>query len=220
MSALLLLAAGGLAREVIASVSRSGVHHVVGLLDDDPGLAGTTVSGVRVVGDIASLSGHSDVALLICAGRGPTRRRIAERLAAAGIGSDRFATVIDVSVAVPSGCTVGRGSIVLAQVAMTAAVRIGAHVVVMPNTTLTHDVVVHDFATLCAGVSLGGAVVVGNGAYLGMNAGVRENITVGRDAVLGMGAALLSDLPAGETWVGVPARPMGVAAVPAMRTSR
>jgi sugar O-acyltransferase (sialic acid O-acetyltransferase NeuD family) len=219
VSALILLAAGGLAREVLASVRRSDVHHVVGLVDDDPTLTGVTIDGVPVLGDIASLQRESDLRLVICAGRGPTRRRIVERLNAAGIGSSRFATVVDASAEI-AGCNIGVGSIVLGQVVLTTSVRVGAHVVLMPNVTLTHDVVVEDYATLCAGVSLGGGVLVGNGAYLGMNSGVRERITIGQDSVLGMGAALLSDLPAGETWVGVPARPMGIAAVPTMRTSR
>ena len=114
------------------------------------------------------------------------------------------------NVDVPAGCEVGVGSIVLAGVALTAAVTVGSHVVVMPNATLTHDCVLQDFSTVCAGVALGGGVVVGRAAYLGMNASVRENVRVGEGATLGMGAALLVDQPDGETWAGVPARPLGV----------
>jgi acetyltransferase-like isoleucine patch superfamily enzyme len=69
----------------------------------------------------------------------------------------------------------------------------------------------HDFATLTAGVSLAGSVQVGEAAYLGMNAAVRQGLTIGAGAVIGMGAAVLADVPAGETWVGVPARPLRVA---------
>ena len=129
------------------------------------------------------------------------------RLLGLGVGPGRYATVRHPSVELPDGCTVGEGSILLANVTLTADVRVGCHVVAMPAVTLTHDDVVHDFATLCAGVSLGGEVTVGEAAYLGMNSSVRERTTVGRGAMLGMGAVLLRTCPDHETWVGVPARP-------------
>jgi sugar O-acyltransferase (sialic acid O-acetyltransferase NeuD family) len=206
MTALVLLAAGGLAREVIAVENSLRRYDEMFLLDDNPVLQGTSVDGVTVIGPISLASDKFDGDLLICAGSGGARRQIAVLLAEMGVRSTAFGRVIHPSVELPSGCSIGRGSIVLSSVAMTTAVQLDRHVVVMPNVTLTHDDVISDYATLCAGVSLGGRVTVEEGAYLGMNSSVRQGVTVGPDSVLGMGAALLEDLPAGETWAGVPAR--------------
>ena len=49
MSELLLIAATGLAREVLATVRSSGRYDVVGFLDDDA-MAGTDVDGAPVLG--------------------------------------------------------------------------------------------------------------------------------------------------------------------------
>ena len=202
----LLVAASGLAREVLAVVRTSRAYDVVGFLDDDVERHGTTVDGVAVLGGVDEITQHPDVALLLCVGRGADRARLAGRLAGLGVAEDRYAGVVERSVRVPLGCEVGAGSIVLAGVVLTAAVAIGRHVVVMSNATLTHDDVLEDFATVCAGVARGGGVRVGRAAYLGMNASVREQVTLGSGATLGMGAVLLDDVPDGETWVGTPAR--------------
>jgi sugar O-acyltransferase (sialic acid O-acetyltransferase NeuD family) len=205
---LLLVAASGLAREVLAAVRTHGAFDVVGFLDDSAERQGTTIDGVPVLGTIAAVTAVPGPRLLVCAGRGAVRERIVARLDALDVSPRRYATFVHPSVEVPGGCEIGSGSIVLAGVALTTAVALGEHVVVMPNVTLTHDDVLQDFATVCAGVALGGAVVVGRGAYLGMSSSVREGTVVGAGATLGMGAALLHDLPPGETWAGVPARPL------------
>lgn len=206
MADLILVAASGLAREAIEAVTAARSHHVIGIVDDDAELHGRQYGGVTVLGGLEEINRFPQVQLLVCTGSGPTRRRIVRRLAVQGVNPSRFATVIHPSVQVPDSCTIGAGSVLLAQVALTTEVRIGRHVIVMPNVTLTHDDAVGDFATICAGVSLAGMVTVSEGAYLGSNASVREFAQIGVDAVLGMGAVLLSDLPDGEAWAGVPAR--------------
>jgi len=199
----LLLAAGGLAREVLAA-DLPGIE-IVGLLDDDPARAGTEIGGRPVLGRI-DLARDRPERLLVCAGRGAARRGIVERI---GAHDDRFVTAVDPSVRIPAGCTVGAGSILLAGTVLTADVSIGRHVVAMPGVVLTHDDVIADYATLAAGVRLGGGVQVGESAYLGMSVAVRQNLRIGSDALIGMGAVVLGDVPPGETWVGVPAGKMG-----------
>jgi sugar O-acyltransferase (sialic acid O-acetyltransferase NeuD family) len=205
---LVLVAASGLARETAEAVRAAGSHRLVAILDDDPTLAGTFVHGIPVTGSIETASDHPDALFVVCAGSGAARSAIADRLWAAGVVAQRYAKVLHPSVSVPGSCQVGPGSILLANAVLTADVTIGAHVVVMPAVVLTHDNVVEDYATLCAGVALGGGVHVGCAAFIGMSSSVRQRLTIGDWSVLGMGSVLLSDLPAGETWVGAPAHPI------------
>lgn len=58
----------------------------------------------------------------------------------------------------------------------------------------------------CAGI--GGSVVIGDGVMIGGMAAVRDHITIGAGAVLSAGAQLMNNIPAGETWGGILARPI------------
>ena len=206
MDELLLIAASGLAREVLAAVRCTGRADVIGILDDDADKTGAIVDGVRILGPASDALYYPGAGVVVCVGSGIGRARIVNRLAALGFPDRRYATVVDSLVRIPDGCRIGRGSVLLGHVTLTAGVTLGDHVVVMPGVTLTHDDVVADFATFAAGVSLGGGVSIGRGAYLGMNASVREGSSIGAGATIGRGAAVLADVPDGETWVGVPAR--------------
>lgn len=204
---LVLVAASGLAREVLSVCAAQGVS-VLGVLDDNPDLVGVGFGTTTVLSGLDGIRGHVDAPLLLCAGKGAARRELAARLAALGVGDDRFATLVDPSVYVPATCSLGPGSILLAGVVLTADVRLGRHVVCMPNVTLTHDDELADYVTLTAGVSLGGGVRVGEAAYVGMNAAVRERVVIGPDCVLGMGSVLLTDQPPRTVYAGIPARPI------------
>lgn len=208
---LLLIAASGLAREVLPVVRESG-RDVLGFLDDRYEELPRTIGGAPVLGGIDDIPLYLDAEVLVCAGSGLGRERVVERLGALGVDFSRYATVVDPSVRNPGGCPIGLGSILLADVVITADAVIGSHVVIMPRVTITHDCLIDDFATLAAGVALGGGVRIGRGAYLGMNSSVRQGLSVGPGATVGMGAVVLSDIHDSQTWAGVPARPLGVTA--------
>lgn len=202
---LLFVAASGLAREAAAAAWAGEQYEPIGFLDDNAQRHGEIRSGLPVLGGIDQLAEHPDAAVLLCAGKGAGRAALAARL---NLEPERYATLWHPSVSVGAGSHLGPGCILLAGCVLTVDVRLGAHVVAMPNVVFTHDDVVADCATLTAGVALAGGVRIGERAYLGTNSAVRENCTVGADAVIGMSAAVVCDVPAGETWVGVPARRM------------
>jgi sugar O-acyltransferase (sialic acid O-acetyltransferase NeuD family) len=209
VAGLILIAASGLAREVLATPEILERYDDRVVVDDDPARWGAVCGDAKVLGGLDLVHELPLHEVLLCTGQGRVRRALEQRLLAAGLAPSRFTSVVHPRAAIGTGCRVGAGSIVLAGVTLTADVTVGRHVVVMPGVTLTHDDVVGDYATLCAGVTLGGDVRVGEAAYLGMNASIREGVRIGRGSVLGMGAALLTHLPEGQTWAGVPARPLG-----------
>lgn len=203
---LLLVGASGLGREAAEAVRAAGEWDLVGWADDDPAIWGTSIDGLPVLGGPDVLLANEDWRALLCPGSGAGRAGLAGRLAAQGVRDSRYATVVHPSAVVPSSCTLGVGSLVLAGTVLTASVQVGRHVVLMPGCVLTHDDVLEDFATLGARVALAGAVTVETGAYMGTGSLVREHLHVGQWSVVGMGSVVLQDVPAHEVWVGVPAR--------------
>ena len=208
MTGLLLVGASGLAREATAMAVLMRRGGLLSIVDDNPATWGTLHGLTPVLGSVDLVSDVVDHEVVLTLGKGDLRRRVAVRLEMLGVDPGRYTSLIHPRVVLPGSCSIGDGSIALDGVVLTADVEVGRHVVLMPQVTLTHGCTVADYATLCAGVSLGGNVHVGEAAYIGMNASVRQGVHIGAGATVGMCSAVLDDVRAGETWVGVPARPI------------
>ncbi|WP_341720449.1 acetyltransferase [Micromonospora sp. FIMYZ51] len=210
MRSLVIVGAGGFARETVAAVRAVNdlrpSWRLLGFLDDDPGLHGTERVGLPVLGGTDRLAELGDPAIVVCVGNPrdhTVRRRVVHRLA---LPAERYATIVHPGAHLGTACSVGPGTVLLAGVVLTADVTVGGHVAVMPHAVLTHDAVVSDHVTIASGARLGGGTVLRPGAYLGAGALIREGVTVGEGSLVGMGAVVLRDVPPGEVWAGNPAR--------------
>lgn len=73
---------------------------------------------------------------------------------------------------------------------------------------IAHNVRIGRNCLIAAHVGISGSTVVGDGVIFGGKAGVADHRRVGEGARVAAAASVLSDVPAGETWSGYPARPL------------
>jgi hypothetical protein len=84
---------------------------------------------------------------------------------------------------------------------------IGTHInagAIVIRTTIGSHCTISPGVTICGDVTIGDRVLVGAGAV------ISDRVTIGADATIGAGTVVLPQtvIGPGETWVGVPARPL------------
>ena len=62
------------------------------------------------------------------------------------------------------------------------------------------------YVVIAAQTGISGSVTIGDGAILGGQVGVVDHVEIGAGARIGAGSGVHADIPAGETWLGSPAR--------------
>jgi UDP-3-O-[3-hydroxymyristoyl] glucosamine N-acyltransferase len=72
---------------------------------------------------------------------------------------------------------------------------------------IAHNVTIGRHCLLAAHTGISDSAVVGDGVMMGGQVGVADHLTIGAGAALGAQSGLMHDMPAGERWVGSPARP-------------
>lgn len=74
--------------------------------------------------------------------------------------------------------------------------------------TIGHDVFIGAYSVINHNAGISGNVRVGEACLIGAGATIIEGNTIGDGATVGAGAVITKDVPPGETWVGIPARPL------------
>ena len=73
---------------------------------------------------------------------------------------------------------------------------------------IAHNCVIGRNCLMAAHTGISGSCIVGDNVIFGGQAGIGDHIRIGEGARVAGGAGVLSDIPAGETWSGYPAKPI------------
>lgn len=200
---LILLGAGGHARETYALILAAGmVDRFAGFAEDDAP-TGKSLYGHPVY-NTEELAHRDPAGIALCAAIGsPGRRRLVEYFEAKGFV---FETLWHPSAQRGPQVEVGRGSMVAANTVLVADLKIGNHVVLNVGSIVSHDSSVGDFTTISPGSCLNGGVHVGADVFVGTGAVLIPGVSVGDRAVIGAGACVTHDVEPGTTVAGVPAK--------------
>lgn len=199
-----VLGAGGHGHVVVDALLKLGYSpRAILVRDDRRELHGSTVQGCSIESPAipeSALRGQVHAAV----GEASLRQSLLER---SGQPAERWLAVVHPRASVSASASVGPAAMVAAQAVVGPCTQLHAGAIVNHGAVVDHDCDVGPYAHIAPCASLGGGVRVGARALIGAGARVLPGLHIGDDAVIGAGAVVLTDVPGGQTWVGVPARP-------------
>lgn len=202
---------GGHGREVAALVQDFLLEpgeQLLGFLDDNPTLHGSTLAGLAVLGPVGWLS-QVGRPIKVAMGLGVSKARNTAVQRIRGLGTDvEFPVLIHPTALIGPRVAIGDGVLIQAGCILTCDVEVGSFAVLNVGVSLSHDSKVGPFATLAPGSRLAGGATVGFCTEVGMGTHIIQNHHVGDRTQTGALAAVVRDLPNDITAVGVPAHPL------------
>lgn len=203
---LILIGAGGHGKVVLDILQCEAKHRVVGFLDADASLHGTSIAGVPVLGGInqlLKLKSQKVRGAVVSIGDNRIRQQYAKEAGDAGL---ELLSAVHPRAVVARSARIGRNVAVAAGAVICTEAVIGDSSIINTGAIVDHESVVGESVHVCPAATLAGRVRVEDLAFIGMGARIIQCLTVGARAVVGAGAVVRSDVPPDCTVVGVPAR--------------
>ncbi|MGM0208192.1 hypothetical protein IGI96_002711 [Enterococcus sp. DIV0421] len=202
---LVIIGAGGFAKEIIFLVERTNRFNVIGLIDDNYFNLPDNLLSYPLLGGIDYLKNlKKNTAVVIGISDPDVKRSIWDQLKK----NDNlfFPNIVDDTALIGSEVSLGIGNIIMAYTTFSANIKVGDFNMINIHSTIGHDTIIKNFNSIYPAVNLSGNVHVGSGNEFGVGTKVIPGIDVGDDNKIGAGSVVIRNIKNKSKIVGVPAK--------------
>ena len=210
MKDIIIVGASGFGREIVQYIEDINEAHptwnILGFIDDNPNALEGVEHDYHI---IDSIKGHIPVrnAGYVCALAFPkTKEFVSKLLKEKGA---EFVTIIHPTARVSRFAHIGEGCLITPASNVNTDAYLGDFVAVLAS-GVGHDARVDDYSTLSGHVAVNGHVNIGKRVYVGCGAMIAPSKKVGEGATVGMGSVVISNVKAGTTVFGNPAKKLNI----------
>ena len=101
---------------------------------------------------------------------------------------------------------IGKGSFIGTNCVLTTNIQLGSYSILNRNVNIGHDCIIGSYFSAMAGSVVSGNVTIGEYFYMGNNSSIREKIIIGDNIKIGMNAAVVKNITQPGTYIGVPVK--------------
>lgn len=195
---ILILGGGGGAALVLDILARKMNQAAVGILDNNPKMAGKELMGIPILGGFELVEalwqdGAFDALISTVVRDVFDRAAIYERFTKMGIP---FTNVIDPEARIGRETIIGKGNLIIYGGYLATGVKIGNNNFLAAGTLIEHHSEIGNHCTFGPRTSLAGAVSVGDHVKLGMQVAIEPQLKIGSESVIASGLVVTSHVPA------------------------
>lgn len=205
-----ILGAGGHAKVLLESLQQDPKNNIIGFLEINPDLIGTSILGVKIYSQDVVLNQFLPSNILLVNGIGsvsiPTlRQKQFETLKKAGYD---FLSVIHKMAYYSSDVSIGEGAQLLARSTILTGTKIGCNTIINTSASIDHDCTIGNHVHIAPGVVLSGGICIEDACHIGTGAAIIQGIHIDKNSWVAAGAVVTKNLPANSRVAGLPARPI------------
>lgn len=202
-----IIGAGKYGEVYLTYLQESGIE-IVGFLDDDPAIQGTTLREIPVLGPLSilpKLKSLYGVDAIYCP-LGNNRLRVKLLSEARDLGY-KIPNYIHPSAIISPNVAIGEGVYILLGSHIMPDTRIEDFVMISMDVNVAHHNILKSGTFLSTGCNFGASIVAEKYTYCGIGTTIMTGIKrLGENSLIGAGAVVIKDVPDGAVVAGVPAK--------------
>lgn len=210
MKKVIMLGAGGFAREVLDTIDvineqkKDNILPIGFVYDGAKEDKGKLIHNIPVLGEISCLKEFdlNEIQLVAAVGRPVWRRKMVEEAKSLG---GKFINIIHPTVTLSKWAKIGEGVIMQRYCGIMPDVVIGDFFISNGFVGIGHDATIGDYVQMNSHVVISGGTVIGKDVYIGLRATILP-CKIGEKAVIGACALVTKDVPPNMLAKGIPAK--------------